>query len=218
MKKDSYENSFGFCFKGRNLYCIKSSAGTYATYYSLSEGINIVYFTKANHNYVKKNQSLTTTITDKESLNVINCVQNSDGTYDCRSAPGYIKDTANYYNLVYNGKAYVSSEINNAAEHQNDCKDNVGGLIQPYGTGAIYFCISEERGIKFDKQNKEYLIKYKTDDENIFADNSNYSYLNFSIKFYYDGEYSGVLFNNLASNKYILLLLLSFFNIMNYFY
>ncbi|ORX62503.1 hypothetical protein BCR32DRAFT_287959 [Anaeromyces robustus] len=182
---DSNYYCYEFCFEGRQLRTINSKSNTYRYTLTLGEGINIIYIEKGNFGYENRYQSLSSNISDKESLHVIYCVQYSNGDYECKSAPGYIKDLSNYYTLLYNGKSYVKSTIDNGTEFQNDCNINVG-----------------DRGINFVKENKDIMITFDSDDENIFADSDKYEYNNFALKIYSKGEYSGIMFFNLANGVY----------------
>eukprot|EP00833_Pecoramyces_ruminatium_P002654 jgi/Orpsp1_1/1176686/evm.model.c7180000058606.1 len=143
-------------------------------------------------------QDLTTTIIDKDSLHNIYCNKNSDGEYHCNSAPGYMKDPSNYYNIKYQGKTYVSSKINTGTTNQNDCGESVGGLIQPYGEGPVYFCVQKDIGIEFYNEHENFLLDKDINVENIFANNTNNEYANFAIRSYIKGNYTGFIFDNFA--------------------
>lgn len=128
-------------------------------------------------------------------LNIIQCIRNEDGGYESKTVHGYICDSSDSqcYTISYSGSIPVKSKINTAAINSNDCSENVGGLIQVFGEGPIYFCFSENKGVEFFKNDGNYL--FNINEENVFVNTTNSDYTSFAIRAYTFGKLSGFFFN-----------------------
>jgi len=133
----------------------------------------------------------------------MNCNKNSSGEYRCNaSTPGYLKDPSSYYNINYTGKTFIKSSINTGTTNQNDCSESVGGLIQPYGEGPVYFCVSSFNGVEFFNKNELFLLDKNLNVENIFANTTGNEDASFAIRAYSQEKYSGFIFDEFTYGEY----------------
>ncbi|OUM57858.1 hypothetical protein PIROE2DRAFT_17024, partial [Piromyces sp. E2] len=172
----------------------------------LNEGFNLIYIrydcvyetARCWDTLYPAFQNLDNSITDIDSINIIQCIKYENGIYGSKVVPGYITDSSNYYTISYYGNTPIISKVHTAAVNSNDCSEYVGDLINILGQGDKYMCFSKNRGVEFFKYNENYLLENPKN--NIYFNITEYPNASIAIRAYSNKLYSGFFLNYFIGN------------------